>query len=70
MAFPDADRTHGTSEPGTLTEPLLTSQQVGQETSSLDMTKRSNLTALLGVLIFLEAIGLYGLIVALFLIGK
>jgi len=70
MVFPDSDRTHGTSESGTLTEPLVSSQHVGQQTSFLDMTERSNLTALLGVLIFLEAIGLYGLIVALFLIGK
>jgi hypothetical protein len=52
ITLPDADRTHGTSEPGSLTEPLLTYEQVGQETSSLDMTKRSNLTALLGVLTF------------------
>jgi ATP synthase proteolipid subunit len=69
MVFPDSDRTHGTSEPGTLTEPLVSSQHVGQ-TSSLDMTKGSNLITLLCVLVFLEAIGLYGLIVALCLIGR
>jgi len=70
MAFPDSNRTHGTSDPGTETEPLLSSRHAVQNTSSLDMTKGSNLIALLCVLVFLEAIGLYGLIVALFLIGK
>ena len=70
MVFPDSNCRYGTSEPGTETDSLLSSRHAVQQTSSLDMTEGSNLIALLCVLVFLEAIGLYGLIVALFLIGK
>ena len=64
VVFPDSNRTHGTSEPGTLTEPLVSSQHVGHR-SSIDMTKGSNLITLLCVL----RIRPFGVIVALILIG-
>eukprot|EP00979_Chaetoceros_neogracilis_P016480 scaffold8198_cov287-Chaetoceros_neogracile.AAC.3 len=65
------DPVHDSDTGGALREPLISPQQTSTVFSSaLDMTKGYNLIALTCVLVFLEAIGLYGLIVSLFLIGK